>query len=63
MSKKNNQLVENLKLNADAREFALYDIWQLLSKIETTNLSDFERALLNCAMSRAWEAGNIDFTE
>ena len=62
MSKKNQVMLENLQLNADAREFALFDIWQLLSKIETKNLTEFERALLNCAMSRAWEAGNIDFT-
>ena len=61
MLKKNQAILENSQLNDNIKSNALYDIWQLLTKIEPKNLPEFERALLNCAMARAWEARSIDF--
>lgn len=57
------QHIEELNLNSAMRANALYDIWQLLSLIDRDKLTGEQSAIISCAMSRAWEAGTIDFTE
>lgn len=57
-----NQLIENLNLNGEIRATALYEIWQILSLIDREKISPEYGAIISCAMSRAWEAGSIDFT-
>lgn len=56
------QKKNHLNLNAEIRATALYEIWQILSLIDREKLSPEYSAIVSCAMSRAWEAGSIDFT-
>lgn len=63
MAKSKNNKLENITLNADMRAHALYDVWQLLSLIDVSELSPKDSAIVTCAMSRAYESGSLDFTE